>query len=103
MDNKKVKKVVVEFEDGNKLEYTGDVVMFVEDEMSAAEKLFEGNSRRKLWGVVQCSSGFLAAAANSVLDTLAENNSGLDIAVMLKHLDDVKANRMTDVLENIFG
>ena len=103
MENKKVKKVIVELNDGRRMEFTGELAVFAEDEMSGAEKFFKGDDRKKMCGVVQCSSGFLAAVVNSALDTLAEKNPDLDIAVMLKHLDDVKANRMTDVLENIFG
>ena len=102
MENKKIKKVIVELEDGSKMEFTGEVVMFAEDEMSGAEKLFKGDVHKKMCGVVQCSSGFLAAVVNSALDTLAEKNPGLDIAVMMKHVDDEKVSMMA-VLADILG
>lgn len=88
MENKKVKKVIVELNDGSKMEFAGEVVMFAEDEMSGAEKLFKGDDYKKMCGVVQCSSGFLAAVVNSALDTMAEKNPILDTAVMMKHLED---------------
>lgn len=103
MENKKVKKVIVELNDGSKMEFTGEVVMFAEDEMSEAEKLFKGDGHKKMCGVVQCSSGFLAAVVNSALDTLAEKNPGLDIAVMMKHLDGAKVSPLMDVLADILG
>ena len=103
MENKKVKKVIVELNDGSKMEFTGDVVMFAEDEMSGAEKFFNGNDNKKICGIVQCSSGFLASVTNSALDTLAEKNPGLDIVVMMKHLDDAKLNPLMAVLADILG
>lgn len=102
MENKKVKKVIVELNDGSKMEFTGEVVMFAEDEMSEAEKLFKGDDHKKMCGVVQCSSSFLASVVNSALDTLAEKNPGLDITVMMKHVDDAKVSLMA-VLADILG
>lgn len=103
MENRKVKKVIVELEDGNKMEFDGEVVMFAEDKMSGAEKLFKGGDHKKMCGVIQCSSGFLAAVVNSALDTLAEKNLGLEIAVMMKHMDDEKVSPIMDVLADILG
>ena len=103
MENKKVKKVIVELNDGSKIEFAGEVVMFAEDEMSGAEKLFTGDDHKKMCGVVQCSAGFLATVVNSALDTLAEKNPGLDIAVMMKHLDNAKVSSLIDVLADILG
>ena len=102
MENKKVKKVIVELEDGNKMEFTGDVVMFAEDEMSGAEKLFKGDDHKKLCGVIQCPSTFLATVTNSVLHTLAENSPGFYMTEMMKQLDDAKARPLImAVLANI--
>lgn len=103
MENKKIKKVIVELNDGSKMEFTGEMVMFAENEMSDAEKFFKGDDHKKVCGVVQCSSGFLASVVNSALDTLAEKNPGLDIAVMMKHLDDEKVSPLMSVLADILG
>lgn len=103
MENKKVKKVIVELEDGNKMEFDGQVVMFVEDKMSEMEKIFNGDGHEKICGVIQCSPHFLASVTNFALETLAEKTPGLDIAVMMKHLDDAKVSPMMDVLEDILG
>lgn len=100
MKNKEVKKVTVELDDGGKLEFTGEVVMFAEDEMSGTEKLFKGNDYKKMCGVVQCSPSFLVTVVDSALDTLEEKNPGLAVAVMMKHLDDAK---LMAVLADILG
>lgn len=100
MENKEVKKVIVELNDGSKTEFTGDVVMFAEDEMSGTEKLFKGNDYKKMCGVVQCSTSFLVTVVDSALDTLEEKNPGLAVAVMMKHLDDAK---LMAVLADILG
>lgn len=101
MENKKVKKVIVELNDGNKMEFTGEVVMFAEDEMSGAEKLIKGDDHKKMCGVVRCSPGFLATAVNSALGTLADRNPGLDTAVIMKHLEN-KHSELA-VLADILG
>lgn len=100
MKNKEVKKVTVELDDGSKLEFTGEVVMFAEDEMSETEKLFKGNDYKKMCGVVQCSPSFLVKVVDSALDTLEEKNPSLAVAAMMKHLDDAK---LMAVLADILG
>lgn len=103
MENKKVKKIIIELEDGGKMEFNGQVVMFVEDKMSELEKMFNSDGRGKICGVVQCCPDFLASVTNSALETLAEKTPGLDFAVMLKHLDDAKVSPMMAVLADILG
>lgn len=100
MENKKVKKVIVELNDGSKMEFTGELVMFAEDEMSGAEKFFKGHDHKKMCGVVQCSSGFLVTVVDSALDKLEEKNPGLAVSAMMKHLDDAK---LMAVLADILG
>ncbi len=105
MENKKVKKVIVELEDGNKMEFSGQVVMFVEENMSDLEKMFKGDNPIKIRSVVQCGPHFLAAVTNSALETLAKNTPRLDFAVMMKHLDskEPKQNSIMSVLADILG
>ena len=105
MENKKIKKVIVELEDGSKMEFNGQVVLFVEDKMSDLEKMFNGDNHGKICGVIQCNPCFLASVTNSALDTLAERTPGLDFAVMAKHLDskEPKQNSIMSVLADILG
>lgn len=101
MKDMKIKKVTVELVDGGKMEFAGEMALFLQDEMTVAEKLIHGVDSDKIFGVVQCSSMFLASIANAALSTLSERAPGLDSAVMLKHLEDKHPELA--VLEKILG
>ena len=101
MKNMKVKKVTVELVDGNKMEFTGEMALFLQDEMTVAEKLIHGDDRCKVRCVVECSPMFLASVTNAALATLSERAPGLDSAVLVKHVEDKHPELA--VLEDILG
>lgn len=97
----KVKKVTVELVDGNKMEFTGEMALFLQDKMTEIEKILHGDDQDKVCGVVQCSPMFLASVTNAALATLSERAPGLDSAVLVKHLEDKHPELA--VLEHILG
>lgn len=95
-----IKKVTVELENGKKLEFDKQFVLFAEDEMSSTEKAVHGDDQSKICGVVGCKANFLAAAASSMLKTMHDKTPGLDRTVIMEHLvetDDI-AKMLVDAL-----
>ena len=101
MENTTIKKVIVELENGNKLEFDKQVVLFAEDEMSATEKAIEGEENTKICGVVSCNPVFMANVIESMLGSLREAAPGFDSAVMMKHLE--QTSDVKKMLDAIFG
>lgn len=101
MENLKVKKVVVELENGNKLEFDKEVVIFAEDEMSETEKRIHNGQNTKICGIISCCPNFMANVTQSMLGTLRDQMPGLDDAVMMEHLN--LASPLMSMLEKVFG
>lgn len=95
-----IKKVTVELENGKKLEFDKQFILFAEDEMSNTEKTVHGDAHGKICGVVSCKANFMASVASSMLKTMHDKMPGLDRTVIMEHLletDDV-AKMLADVL-----
>lgn len=100
METNKMKKVMVELENGTVLEFTKQAVLFLEDDMTETEKKLH-DQETKLCCIANCNPHFLASATNAALSTLAEQAPGLDAAVMMKHMD--SQHDILGVLADILG
>lgn len=87
MKKPKIKKVMVELENGKVIEFNRQVILVAEDDMTETEKKLH-DEQAKMCCVAECSTSFMASAANAVLGMLADNAPGLDSAVMMKHVDE---------------
>lgn len=101
MENTAIKKVIVELENGNKLEFDKQVVLFAEDEMSNTEKAMSGDENTKICGVISCNPVFMSNVVESLLGSLKDAAPGLDSAVMMKHLE--QTSDVKKMLDAIFG
>lgn len=101
MENVQVKKVIVELDNGNKIEFDKQVVLFAEDEMSATEKKPNNGQTTKITGVVSCSPNFLATVAESMLGTVRDNAPVLDTVVIAKHMEMTPS--FTELLAKLIG
>lgn len=95
----RIKKVTVELDNGNKLEFDKEVVIYAQDEMSVTEKKIHGNGT-KICAIAGCSPNFLANVAESILGSLREVSGGLDTAVILAHLE--KNIDFNEMLKELF-
>ena len=101
MENKSVKKVIVELENGNKLEFDKQVVIFAEDEMSATEKMLHDGDNGKICGILRCNPNFMANVTESLLSSLKDAAPGLDAIVMSNHIGHMPG--WTEMLAKILG
>lgn len=96
-----IKKVTVELENGKKLEFDKQLVLFAEDEMSNTEKAVRGDADGKVCGVVSCKPNFMASVASSMLKTMHDKTPGLDRAVIAEHL--VETDDLAKMLADVLG
>ena len=101
MENVQVKKVIVELDNGNTLEFDKQVVLFAEDEMSNTEKKLNNGQTTKITGVVSCSPNFLANVTESMLGTVRDNAPGLDTCIIAKHMEMMPS--IAEMLAKILG
>ena len=101
MENTAVKKVIVELENGNKLEFDKQVIVFAEDEMSNTERAMSGEESTKICGVIGCNPVFMANVVENLLSSLKDAAPGLDSAVMMKHIE--QTSDVKKMLDAIFG
>ena len=87
MENAKIKKVLVELDNGNVLEFDKQVVLFLEDEMTETEKKLHSQNT-KMCVVANCDTAFMIAVAESALGTLASNSPGAEMIPMVKFMED---------------
>ena len=100
MENTKIKKIMVELENGAVLEFDKQAVLFVEDEMTATEKKIH-SEETKMCCIAGCSPALLATATGAALGTLAEQAPGMDAVVMMKHMD--SKHSIVEMLEELLG
>ena len=81
-----IKKIIVELDNGKKLEFDKQFALFAQDEMSVTEKSIHGDDFKKICGIISCKSDFAASVAGSLLKMLNEKTPGLDHEVVMKHL-----------------
>lgn len=101
MEKANIKKVIVELENGNKLEFDKQVIILAEDEMSETEKRIHTEEKTKICCIANCSPNFMAEVTESMLGTLRKHAPGLDDAVMLAHLE--KSSPMLGMLAELLG
>lgn len=101
MENTAIKKVIVELENGNKLEFDKQVIVFAEDEMSNTEKAMSGDESTKICGVISCNPVFMANVGEQILKSLKDAVPGLDNAVMMKHME--QTSDIMHMLKEILG
>ena len=101
MENTKIKKVTVELENGNVLEFDKNVILFAEDEMTATEQKIH-TEQTKMCTIASCNSAFMGAAASSALDMLTEHEPALEALVLAKHMAS-KHRTLSELLDSILG
>ena len=94
MENAKIKKIMVELENGTVLEFDKQAVLFLEDDMTETEKKLHTDNT-KMCVIAGCNTAFLIAVAESALNTLATNAPGAEVLPMLKFMEE----RLADILE----
>ena len=99
MEDVKVKKVIVELDNGNTLEFDKQIVLFAEDEMSNTEKKLHSGQTTKITGMVSCSPNFLASATQAMLGNVRDNIPGLDAVVIAEHMEMLPS--ISEMLEKI--
>ena len=87
MEKAKIKKVMVELENGNVLEFDKQVVLFLEDDMTETEKKLHSENT-KMCVVANCDTAFMIAVADSALSTLASNAPGAELIPMVKFMEE---------------
>ena len=83
----KVRKVLVELENGNILEFDKQVVIFAEDTMTDSEKQICDNNDIKMCVITSSSGRFLAEATMASLKNLERLKPGYDQYVIGKYLE----------------
>lgn len=94
MVNSKVKKIIVELDNGTVLEFDKQAVLFLEDEMTETEKKIH-TENTKMCVIAGCDASFMISVAESALTTLASNVPGSELIPMMKFMED----RLTKILE----
>lgn len=94
MENSKVKKIMVELDNGTVLEFDKQAVLFLEDEMTETEKKLH-TENTKMCVIAGCDTSFMIAVAESALNTLASNAPGAELLPMLKFMEE----RLERILE----
>ena len=103
LEKSNIRKIVIEKNDGETMELKGNFAVFFEDYSSKLmREIFKGQVL-KLVGIVHSTPEFVAAIANSMLKELANSNPGMDLAVMMKHIDDMENSSLMSVLEKILN
>lgn len=87
MENTKIKKIMVELENGAVLEFDKQAVLFLEDEMTETEKKIH-DKQTKMCVIAGCDTAFLVAVAESALSTLESNSPGSELIPMIKFMED---------------
>lgn len=82
----KIKKVMVELDNGEVVTFDKQMIMFFEDDMTDNEKKIHDNST-KMCSMANCNRQFMVEAASAVLNTIKEKAPGLDLAILMKHLE----------------
>ena len=101
MENLAIKKVTVELENGEVLEYSNQLIVFVEEQTTENERKLAGEHYAKATGIINADSAFVASVTETLLGVLRANNPRLECAVLMKHTGADKDFK--EMLKHIFG
>ena len=97
MENGKIKRVLVELENGEVVEFDKQVVLFAEVEMTELEKKLHSSSTKSC-SIANCRGQFLAHAADNLLNSIRHQAPGLDRAIIIRHILK-QTDSLTEMLE----
>ena len=96
-----IKKVTIELENGEVLEYGNQLIIFVEEQTTENERKLAGEHHVKATGMINANPAFVASVTETLIGVLRSNSPRLECAVLMKHTGADKD--FTEMLAQIFG